>query len=189
MIASLAGQITDLLPSGVIIENSGVGYEVFVNARQLGELKVGSEVKLFIYDHTKDDAHDLYGFVDYQSRLLFTQLLSVSGVGPKVALAILASNSPQKLSDAIASGQSEVLQAVAGVGRKTAERLVVELRNKVSGAALSGGEAEAHDLAVQALIQLGYPSRQAAEAVRKLPDNLKTDEERIKVALKEISSK
>lgn len=187
MIASLSGKVTDLLPSGVIVEIGSIGYEVFVSSRQLAELKAGEEVKLFIYDHTKEDAHNLYGFTDYESRLLFTQLLSVSGVGPKVALAILASNSTQKLSDAIGSGKSEVLQTISGVGKKTAERIVVELKSKLVGSHGIEAEAAGQDIAVAALHQLGYPYRQAKEAVMSLPADIKSDEERIKLALKQVS--
>src|SRR5579871_6532840 len=122
MIATLSGRVTEKLPDGVILEVGGIGYEVFASVEELVKISTGTSIQLYIYDHIREDLHSLYGFKSLSSKQLFVQLLSVSGVGPKMAMQILSSGE-DRLRQAIAAGNPALLKGVIGVGTKTAERL------------------------------------------------------------------
>lgn len=183
MLVTIAGKIIQTSHERAVIEVGGLGYEVRLIAADLDILKVGDECTFFVHEHLREDIHDLYGFATPESRQLFVQLISVSGVGPKVAMTILSAVTLEQLSNAIASGNSEVLQTVSGVGRKMAERIVVDLKSKVLAVVGGAAMAEGSDAAYEGLKQLGYSAVQARDALAKLPAKL-TDEERIKAALK-----
>ncbi|HSX48554.1 MAG TPA: Holliday junction branch migration protein RuvA [Candidatus Nanoarchaeia archaeon] len=187
MIAYITGQATAVEDGRVVVETGGIGYEVYVPAADLRQIKVGAVVKFFVYEQLREDAHNLYGFGELSSKELFVNLLAVNGVGPKVALAILSAASAEQLRRAVISGDPELLRGVAGVGKKTAERIVIELRGKLAGIEGAIPTAVSVDSAYQALVGLGYPAAQAAEAIAKLPDDLTNDQDRIKAALKGIS--
>lgn len=189
MIATLRGKVSEK-NNGVVVECSGVGYGVLVTLSDFGVLHTGSETKLYIYEHIKEDAHDLYGFVSVETKKLFEQLLSVKNVGPKVALAVLDVGPVNSVKVAIAEGDVKLLQTAKGVGKRAAEQIVVELRDKM-GAPV--GDAAEHlinraginqsDEALQALVSLGYSENDAAIALADIDPFLPT-EERIKQALK-----
>lgn len=189
MIAYLRGVVSD--KSGpVVIECNGVGYGVLTPSQDLEKLSVGQEAKLYIHEHIKEDAHDLYGFMHQETKLLFEQLLSVKNVGPKVALAVLDIGPGDLVRSAIAGGDVKQLQSAKGVGKRAAEQIVVELRDKVG--APVGEDAEnliarygvnQNDEALQALISLGYTEADAALALQNIDTSLPT-EARIKQALK-----
>lgn len=184
MIATLRGTVAEKLPDSLILEVAGVGYELFVTVDDWGATAVGADTRFYIYEQIREDAHNLYAFRELSSKQLFTQLLGVSGVGPKVALAILSAAGQQRLRQAIASGDPALLKGVSGVGPKTAQRVIVELRGKVEDGAIS--LAPVADSTYQALVALGYTPVQATAAVAALPADVTDDQARIKLALKEI---
>ena len=182
MIASLRGQVVSKIGATLIVEVGGIGYEVFVPVVEFGSVKVGSDLQLLIHEYLREDTHTLYGFTRPESKQLFELLLGVNGVGPKVALAILSAASLEQLQTAIAAGDPVLLRGVAGVGTKTAQRVMLELRGKLDGA-----DQSSDDPTFQALVSLGYTSAQAASVVTKLPASVIGDQERIKLALKELA--
>lgn len=189
MIATLNGIVTENL-NGIVLECGGVGYGVLVTSTDAGRLTVGEQAKLYIYEHIKEDSHDLYGFIDSVTKSLFEQLLSVKNVGPKVALAVLDIGPGDTVRAAIANGDVKYLQTAKGVGKRAAEQIVVELRDKVGapvGEAAEGLVSRAgvnqQDEAWQALIALGFTEADAQIALNKVDANLPT-EERIRLALK-----
>lgn len=189
MIATLLGEVNKQ-PNGLVIECGGVGYGVSLSSTDLESLQTGQRAKLYIYEHIKDDAHDLYGFLAPGTKKLFEQLLSVKNVGPKVALAILDIGSVDAARVAIASGEVKYLQTAKGVGKRAAEQIVVELRDKVGAPVGSNAESLAgrsgvnqQDEAWQALVSLGYSEADAQIALDKVDKSLPT-EDRIKQALR-----
>ncbi len=184
MIATLRGTIIEKLPSSLILEAGGVGYELSVTVDEWGSATLGSEARYYIYEQIREDVHNLYGFNALASRELFTQLLGVSGVGPKLAMQILSAAGELRLRQAIGSGDPALLKGITGVGPKTAQRVMVELRGKVEEG--SAGLAPVADPTYQALIALGYTPVQATSAVAALPPDLEGDQTRLKAALKGV---
>jgi Holliday junction DNA helicase RuvA len=185
MIGTLRGSVLEKYGDIVVVEIGGVGYELTVTATDWGSSPVGAEAKFYIYEQIREDIHNLYGFSSLESKQLFTLMLSVSGVGPKVAMAVLSAASLDRLRQAIAAGDPDLLRGVSGVGKKTAERLILELRGKLDGGV--GGLAPVMDETYQALIALGYTPAQATAALNGIPDEI-TGQDRIKAALKGISA-
>jgi Holliday junction DNA helicase RuvA len=188
MIARLSGKVVEKGTDGLVVDAGGVGYAVAVAASDYGGANLEEDITLHIYEHIRDDAHDLYGFSNMPSRRFFEQLLSVSGVGPKVAMGVLSAASLPQLQQAIAAGDVEVFRGVAGVGKKTAERIMVELKGKVeaSGVSLVGMAAGSNDSVYQALVGLGYTPAQAAEAAAGVPAEVTGEQARIKAALRDL---
>lgn len=189
MIARLKGEVVDNA-GGIVIDCGGVGYGVLVTLSDLGKLRLNQPATLFIYEHIKEDSHDLFGFIERSTKKLFEQLLSVKNVGPKSALAVLDTGSSDQVRAAIAGGDVKFLQGAKGVGKRAAEQIIVELRDKVgleSGAAaenlVSRGGVNQNDEALQALISLGYSEHDAQAALQNIDPTLDT-ESRIKQALK-----
>ena len=136
MIALVRGEVVSRLPGEVVIEAGGVGYRLAVSAKTLDTIPAaGEQARLFSHLVMRDDAIQLFGFASEAERSLFLMLIGVQGVGPKVALAVLSGGTPRELLNAIASGDSARFQAVPGIGKRTAERIIVELREKVAGQA------------------------------------------------------
>ncbi len=190
MIATLRGQVTEHLPDGLVLECGGVGYGVKTTAADTGASPPGVDAKFYIHEHIKEDQFDLYGFLNADSKALFEQLLGVKNVGPKVALALLDTGSTGAVRTAIAGGDIKQLQTAKGVGRRAAEQIVVELRDKMGAAVgaaaeqlVGRGGINTADEAVQALIALGYSEADAALALQNIDPSLPT-EARIKQALK-----
>ena len=190
MINYLDGEIASKDIDHVIVDIAGVGYGVRVSASDYDNLKIGERNKLYIYEHIREDAHDLFGFINIGTLNLFNQLLSVKNVGPKVALAILSIGSESTIREAIAGGDVKRLQTAKGVGKRAAEQIIVELRDKlglVSSMEAEGvvtrGSLDVNDEAVQALVALGYSEYDAQSALKKSDPELST-QERIKQALK-----
>lgn len=175
-----------------MLECAGVGYGVLVPSSDFGSLELGHEVKLYIHEHIKEDAHDLYGFLSNDTQALFEQLLGVKNVGPKVALAVLDVGPLLAVREAIAEGDVKLLQTAKGVGKRAAEQIVVELRDKMGAPVGDAAESLIHraginqqDEALQALISLGYTEADAALALQNIESTLPA-EDRIKQALKEV---
>src|ERR1039457_2751951 len=131
MIAMLSGVVGEKLDGIVVIDVQGVGYGIYVTAEDYGYLVIGTTTKVFVYEHVREQAHDLFGFLSRDTQQLFEQLLDVSGVGPKMALNVLSIGSATEVRAAIAGGEVKLIQQANGVGRRLAERLVVELKDKV----------------------------------------------------------
>ncbi len=169
MIASVRGEVLVRRPDYVVIEAGGVGYRLAVSAETLKSVPArGKHGVLHAHLVARDDSLSLYGFASEEERDLFLHLISVSGIGPKVALAILSGGSPRELLTAIAAGDGKRFQATPGVGKRTAERLIVELREKVAGELTewvpAGGpvdEGDQHGLARDGLMHLGYTLTEA----------------------------
>jgi Holliday junction DNA helicase RuvA len=189
MIATITGKVTAKTGTSVIVETAGVGYEISVITSDNQNLPQDLEAKLFVHEHLREDAHTLYGFIKPDTKLIFEKLISVSGVGPKVAMAILSTISIAHLSRAITSGQSSVLQSVPGVGKKVADRIIVELQNSLETGGSLENQGVPEDSVFAALRQLGYSTQAAREAASAVPLDIKSEEERIKQALKHVSSR
>lgn len=186
MIAKITGLISEKVQDALIVEISGLGYEVVVATTDWGSAKVGSEQAYYIHEHIREDAHTLYGFSELADKLLFEQLISISGIGPKVGMAVLSSASRTRLQQAIAAGDPELLRGVSGVGKKTAERIIVELRGKMDGL-VGAVSMSTGDSVYQALLGLGYAPAQASEAVALIPADITDEQARIKAALKVLA--
>lgn len=190
MIATLTGKVAEKLPDIVVLDVRGVGYGLLVPLRDYAHLNLNDTVKLYVYEHIREVSHDLFGFTLYDTKRLFEILLDVTGVGPKMALNILNTGSPDDVRLAIAEGNVKFLQAASGVGKRVAERVVVDLKDKVglvsSDSAttfLQGASVQSNDEAVQALVSLGYSPMDAATALVGIDDKL-SPEDRIKQALR-----
>jgi Holliday junction DNA helicase RuvA len=183
MIAFLRGKLLETLPTQVTVDVNGIGYEALIPLSSYDKLPApGQEVKLLTHLVVREDAHTLYGFMSAAERELFRLLIdSVSGIGPKTALNILSGISVTAFRGAVASGDVKALSQISGVGKKTAERIVVELKEKVGPAgtwealsaqrARSPEEQKVND-AVLALLALGFKQVEAHDAVRKVQDSL-----------------
>jgi Holliday junction DNA helicase RuvA len=186
LIATIQGEVSEKVGDSVIIELGGIGYGIVVPVSDWGLAAVGKPAKFYIYEHIREDTHNLFGFSTLAAKQLFMQLMGVSGVGPKVAMQVMSAANLERLISAIAAGDPDLLKGVSGVGKKTAERIMIELRGKVQG----GGvvlPASSGDPAYQALLGLGYSSAQASEAVSKIDPEVTSEQERVKAALKQVS--
>jgi len=188
MIAFLQGQVVEKIADSVVLDCGGVGYGVYVPFEDFGALKLGEKTKLYIHESIRENAHDLFGFRTLEARQLFEQLLSVKGIGPKMAIAILSVGSLNLVRQSIAAGDTKFIAQAKGVGRKAAERVVVDLKDKVGLAASEGATefltatADPADEALQGLVALGYSVQDASEALQTIGKELSTAE-RIKQAL------
>lgn len=199
MIGSLRGKIIKKNPPQILLEVQGVGYEIETPMSTFYHL-TGDEKEIFLYTHlvVREDAHLLFGFYHERERVLFRHLIKVSGVGPKVALAILSGADPDSFIRSILDNDTSSLTRIPGVGKKTAERLVIEMRDKLSafgepnlsvGILLPNGEAAGSEItdAISALVSLGYKPDQARRAVTNAPAGCVTSESLIKYALKAMA--
>lgn len=185
MIASLAGKIELKTDKFVIVDIEGVGYKVFCASQTLAKLpQDGQRTKLFTHSYVRQDGFDLYGFLTFEELELFELLISISGIGPKAALGIMSVASLKDLKASIASGQVNLLTKVSGIGKKTAERVILELRNKMIGPVAGIKGLVSDQEAVEALVGLGYTQAQARQALDQVPGQVKTIENRVKEALK-----
>ncbi len=176
MIGSLRGEVLDRnLDVTVLIEVAGVGYIVTVTERTLAELEPGTETFLYIHHHVTETAETLFGFRAKDERITFQTLIKTNGVGPSIAMAVLATHPPTALVDIVANNDIAALTLVSGIGKKTAERMMVELRDRLSlpmldsGATASGGSAVAE--VREALAGLGYGTDEIRDVLRDLPSD------------------
>lgn len=201
MIEYLKGDLTELTPTTATIECHGVGYLTNISLYTYSAIQNRPQVKLYIHEAIREDAYQLYGFVDKRERELFLQLISVSGIGGNTARTILSALNPNELCEVIASGNDKLLKMVKGIGGKTAQRIIVELKDKIgvvsgdtpaTGLAALMAEAEEHnevlDSAVAALTMLGYTaaaSQKVVKAIIKEQSSI-TVEAAIKEALRRL---
>ncbi|MBA7506291.1 Holliday junction ATP-dependent DNA helicase RuvA [subsurface metagenome] len=194
MIATLEGTLEYRGVDSVIINVGGIGFQVHVPGSTLSQLgAIKDKVSLYTHLHLREDNVSLYGFASEEELALFKNLISVSGIGPKAALALLSALNPEQLAMAIASGNVDVISQVPGIGKKIAGRLVVELKGKLEREWKKGGAlplaAENTD-AIAALTNLGYSLREATQAVSNLPDSAELSlEEKVKMALQQLAAK
>jgi holliday junction DNA helicase RuvA len=189
MIARLRGKPVANTPEGLILDVGGVGYLVHATPTAVRKGGPGDEIAVDTYLHVREDTLQLYGFADRSERELFVQLLAVSGVGPKVALAIVSGSPVAELRRAIARGDSARFQAIPGIGKKTAERIVLELKEKLGDPALGpvpDGSGEQHVVARDALVELGWTLLDAERALADVDGDL-PPEERVRLALKKAA--
>ena len=189
MIASLRGKVETLGGDWVVVEVGGVGYQVYMPLSTLNKLgSIGSDIKLYTHFHLREDSATLFGFATIEELNLFQTLTGVSCLGPKLAMAMLSAMSVEQLTIGIAAGSTELLISIPGIGKKMAQRLILELKEKVSGGTFISAEAVltvGNGEVLSALTSLGYSPAEAARAVANLPKNSNelSLEERIKLTL------
>lgn len=190
MIGLLNGQIEEKIGKYLIVAVGGVGYRVGVLANTLSSAVVGEKIKLYIHPYIKEDAFDLYGFESRSELYLFELLLSVSGIGPKTALAILSSGKVEEISAAITQGDFAFFTSTPGIGTKGAQRIIVDLRSKIGAVGeldLTLAEAGERKDIIEALKIFGFTEKECREALKALPkDKTLSLEEKVKWALKSL---
>lgn len=193
MIAHLVGTVTEKFLNSLIVDVHGVGYELTISAPDAEQTHVNDEVKLYTYHSVRENAEELYGFLSLAAKKLFELLISVNGVGPKAAMSILSLGTAEDVRNAIANTDAAFIAKAAGVGKKSAERVIVDLRDKVGQPSHYGATETKFSLsatplpgdeALDALIALGFPLKEATLALAEVDSNLPT-EERIRLALRQ----
>ena len=185
MIGFIEGKIESSNDKCIIIDVNGVGYKVYISAVIFKKLpKIGEKVKLYTHLHVREDILDLYGFLDRKELEFFEMLISISGIGPKGALNILNVASIETLKKAIANEESSILTKGSGIGKKTAEKIILELKSKVTGGEFLGDRSGADGEAIDALIGLGYKLYEAREVLKRIPEDFKDVGEKVREALK-----
>ena len=197
MYAHIEGVVAEKSADGIVIDAGGVGYEMTVSAATLAACpQAGERTKLYAYLSVREDAMELFGFSTREEKRMFLRLIAVSGIGPRTALGVLSALSVRDLSIALVTGDAQALARAPGIGKKTAQRLVLELKDKVSDeeltspgapaparAAGSGAEGEA----IEALMALGYPAGEAAKAVSAVAGQADRADEILRLALRSMS--
>lgn len=196
MITYVKGELTDIYDNYVVVEAFGIGYEIMVPASIVPELpSMGNDVKIYTYQYVREDSLDLYGFLTKEDLKVFKLLITVNGIGPKGALNILSVIRPDELRLAVISDDVKAIQKAPGIGNKTAQKLIIELKDKLtfedvvlkSDNVINAGNSP-KDEAIEALVALGYSSSEAVKAVRGV-DNADTmdSESVLKAALKKLA--
>lgn len=190
MIDYISGAVAEITPTNVIVDCNGLGYDINITLIDYPNISTTGKIKLFIYEAIREDAHILYGFLSRRSRELFKLLIGVSGVGPNTGRLILSSMTNDQLESAIASGQDSALKAVKGIGGKTAQRIIVDLKDKIKAEGVtlltSTPAGESYDDSVAALVMLGFSAQQSQKVLKKIfsADPTLSTEKAIKQALK-----
>ena len=173
----------------VFVNVSGVGYKVYVSSEILSKIATSDPITLFIHTHVREDSLDLYGFSTPLDLKLFEMLIGVSGIGPKTAVGIFAVGNRGSIVDAITKGDASFFEGIPRLGRKNAQKIIIELRNKLGGGELgdiSLTDGQGSSDVLEALQSFGYSLKEAREVVRKLDGKGETVEEKIKLALKQL---
>lgn len=187
MIGSLNGKVQFKANNYIILECAGVGYKVFITPPVLLGLKIGQPLTLVTLTYVREDQITLYGFPTLAELEFFELLLTVSGVGPKSAIGIMSLAGLDMIKSAIVSEDPSVFTKVSGIGRKTAERVIIELKDKLKGMTDAAPVAKEHSDALDALISLGYSQQEAREALKSVPTTVTNLQEKIKLALKHLT--
>ena len=200
MISYVKGQLIEVFNDTIVVENNGIGFNIKVPATVISHFsKIGEPVKVYTYLQIREESHSLFGFLTRDDLNIFKMLINVNGIGPKGALAILSTISPNDLRFAVISGDVKLISSAPGIGSKTAQKLIIELKDKVSledalentlyESGSTGSDSEAQNEAIEALCALGYGSAQAVRAVRQVEDIESKDSEVIlKEALKKLAT-
>lgn len=192
MIAHIRGELTEKFANAVIVDVQGVGYEISLTTPDFDSLNLHDEIKLYTYHHVREQSEELFGFTALAGKKLFELLITVQGIGPKAAMSILSLASYEEVRNAIANADSAFISKASGVGKKSAERVIVDLREKVGLPTYYGRKGELsldtpklpeNDEALEALIALGFQLADATKALEGVDRNLPV-EERIRLALK-----
>ncbi len=196
MIEYLKGELVELNPTTAIVECAGVGYETSITLNTYSNLQGQKQIKVYIYEVIREDTHQLFGFHSKQERELFLQLISVSGIGGNTARTILSAFTVAELCEVISGGNETLLKSVKGIGLKTAQRIIVDLKDKISGLSAGASSMQAAstanndtiDSAVAALVMLGFPGAAANKVVQNVVKSnpSATVEQTIKLALKQL---
>ncbi|HRY52255.1 MAG TPA: Holliday junction branch migration protein RuvA [Candidatus Portnoybacteria bacterium] len=193
MISSLEGKITLRAEKHIILEANGIGYKVWCAEKTLSKLpQTGESVKLFTFLAVKETGWDLFGFLTHEELEMFELLISISGIGPKTAAGILSAASVEDLQEAIVLGDETILSRVSGIGKKVAQKIVIELKSKVKKLSKGSGDKfrVADDIEIiDALVVLGYKVYEAREALKQVPESVKGMENRVRDALKRLGKK
>lgn len=190
MIATLKGTVELLRDTYVIVDVSGVGYKVFLSQYTMGKIAGSGSVMLYTHTYVREDSLSLYGFLALEELEMFEMLISISGIGPKAGMSILSIAEPKTIRNAIANEDPSILTKVSGVGKKTAERVILELRSKIGQLpAHEKHEVSADTDALDALMVMGYSVTQAREALKQVPAETKDVAQRVTAALKILGKK
>lgn len=193
MVEFISGSVHKITPTYVVIENSGIGYYINISLYTCEKIKKDSNISLLIHEIIREDTHDLYGFIDETERTMFRLLLSVSGVGANTARVILSKLSANEVASAISQGNVQVLQGIKGIGGKTAQRIIVDLKDKVSVSSsiseifVSEGNTLQQE-ALSALLMLGFAKNNVEKIIQSIVnENIHaTVEDVVKIALKRL---
>jgi len=193
MIASIKGQVQLAKDNWMIVETNGIGYKIFVPNSISNVAQIGEAVSLYIYHNITESSQALYGFHTYDEQEFFELLLSISGIGPKVALSVLNAASLADIREAVIADNPEILTNISGIGKKTAERIVLELKNKIKVGdirpigtkSIDVGSSANMDV-YEALLRLGYNGIEARAAIKMVPAGVKDAEKKLKEALKNL---
>lgn len=188
MISYLKGEIKISRPGFLILDVNSVGYKVIISP-QINFSESMTSCELFIHHHIKEDASDLYGFLKFEELELFEKLLSVNGVGPKAAMTIISMAPAEKIIDAIISEDSKFFESASGIGKKVAIKIILDLKSKISNLKYTGniGGGQHQDI-YDGLEMLGYKKQEIDKIIGKLPENLKSSEDKIRWCLKSLST-
>ncbi|MBC7767000.1 Holliday junction branch migration protein RuvA [Arenimonas sp.] len=196
MISYLEGRVKYINQKNIcVLTSSGVGYEVQIDKNQIDHLTIDQDIQLHIYTNVKEDALDLYGFLERSEKIMFEQLTSISGIGPKSALQILTLSGAQVLYENVVKNNVTYLTQISGIGKKIAEKIVLELRDKLPKIAFEFGDISHENNNInlsenmdvfEALKSMGYTPKEAKDAITGITDNTMTLEQKIKFALKNV---
>ncbi|MBI4133050.1 Holliday junction branch migration protein RuvA [Candidatus Uhrbacteria bacterium] len=184
MIAYVKGIVHEKTEGGVIVENNDLGFEVAVSVPLWRKLKTGDVVQLFTHEYIREDSRELYGFATPGELRFFRKLISISGVGPKIALHVLSLGTLRDIEAAVTTGNVAYLTAIPGIGAKTAQKIVIELKGRLDLAESPGGNET-----LEALQSLGYTQMQAREALRRISPDVTDVGERVRAALKVLGQR
>lgn len=193
MIAYIEGVVLEVEEKGVVLLSGGIGYRVFSTSNNLGGIKSGEKISLYTYLAVRENAMDLYGFKEKEELSFFELLITISGIGPKSAIGILNVTTIQSLRSAIISGDTGYLTKVSGIGRKTAEKIVLELKDKIDSIQIKSGDTSSNASlkeesdALLALMSLGYGEREAREALKEVSKEGVNTSNIVREALKILS--
>ncbi len=184
MIFSIRGKVLFKEENYVVLEVTGLGYQVFVTDFLLDKVRPSDDLSLFTYLYLKEETIELYGFETKEELEFFKQLNALPTIGPKTAISVLSLAKLPDLKKAILEGNYNLLSKVSGIGRRTAERIIMEMRGRIEKLGGEISQRKGDEEVLEGLLRLGYSLQQARQVLRKLPDEIKTPEERLKAALK-----
>jgi len=190
MIAKIRGKKEYMRENYAVVDVNGIGYKIFLTSYTAGKVAALENVELYTYTYVREDTLALYGFLTMDELEMFELLISISGIGPKAGLGILSIATPRTIRTAILNEDPSILTRVSGIGKKTAERVILELKNKVADMPESEKEGAIVDSdAIEALVGMGYTVTEARDALKSVPKDVKDISERIKIALRNLGKK